>query len=81
MFSCFIEDERFYERDGLCYKLMTQGPCNSNQLFFQDDGFEDNGICDCDNNLLLYANQTDECYEPNTQVFQNFCIISIFFFY
>ena len=55
--------------DEQCYELMTQGPCKENQLFYQEPESKDHGVCDCDNHLLLYSTNTDECYQQNSQVF------------
>lgn len=49
---------------------MSQGPCKNNQLFYEDFEFENEGICDCDKSLFLYSAETEECYQQNTQVWQ-----------
>lgn len=75
--GCSSLNEKLWPHDGLCYGIMTRGPCKENQLFFLDPENSEHGFCDCrsdfrNGSLILYSEEADECYLQNTQVDDTF---------
>ena len=68
--KCESAFDTFYKPQEKCLPIADQsgGPCPTNQLLYDIDGINE-GVCDCNTNLeFVFHEQTESCYQLNTEV-------------